>query len=225
MVTRTWVPRGPLSRAATAAESRPSVDLPSTERIWSPGRMPALKGWGALKWVEDEDLHGAIDELGLDGHADAVVAAVLVLAHLRVGLWIVEVGVRVERVEHAGDGAVVDGLVGVVGVHLLGVVGLDDGVDAGEGFEGVAQGGLIRGGLGGDLGQDEGAGDAAGDNEGCDGKDCATWVHGHLVRCPRNGEAGVLVRWGMGRQCVVFARSLWGGFGPSGVGRSISGWG
>ena len=32
----------PLSSEATAAESMPSVDLPSMERITSPGRMPAL---------------------------------------------------------------------------------------------------------------------------------------------------------------------------------------
>ena len=42
METRTWVPFGPLSMAATAAESRPSADLPSTERMRSPGRIPAL---------------------------------------------------------------------------------------------------------------------------------------------------------------------------------------
>ncbi len=64
--------------------------------------------------------------LGLDGHADAVVLAVLVLAHLGEGLGVVEVGVGVEDVEHARDGAVVDGLVGLVGGHRLGVVLLDE---------------------------------------------------------------------------------------------------
>jgi len=50
---------------------------------------------------------------------------VLVLAHLGVGFWIVEIGVGVEDVKHAGDGAIVDGLVGLVGVERLGVVLLD----------------------------------------------------------------------------------------------------
>ena len=53
--------------------------------------------------------------LRLDAHADAVVAAMLVFAHLGEGLGIVEIGVRIEGVEHARDGAVVDGLVGLVG--------------------------------------------------------------------------------------------------------------
>jgi len=42
----------------------------------------------------------------------------------------------VEHPEHAGDGALVDGF---VGVDRLSVIGLDDGQDAGE----VADGGLI----------------------------------------------------------------------------------
>ena len=81
--------------------------------------------------------------LRLDGHADAVVAAVLVFAHLGEGLGVVEVGVGIQGVEHARDGAVVDGLVGLVRVELLGVVLLDDGVDVGEGSAGC-RGGWTR---------------------------------------------------------------------------------
>ena len=58
-----------------------------------------------------------------DGHAHAVVLAALVFAHQRVGLGIEEIGVRIERVQHAGNRAVVDGL---VRVHRLGVVVLDE---------------------------------------------------------------------------------------------------
>ena len=144
MVTETWVPLGPLRREATAAESMPSVDLPSMETMTSPGRMPALKDGRAFEGGEDDDLGGAVFVgLGLDAHADAVVLAVLVFAHLGEGLGVIEVGVGVQGVEHARDGAVVDGLVGLVGVQLVGVVLLDDGVDVGEGPEAVAQGGLV----------------------------------------------------------------------------------
>ena len=64
-----------------------------------------------------------------DGHAHAVVFAALVFAHERVGLGIKEIGVRVERMQHAGDGAVVDCL---IRIHRLGVVILDEGIDVGE---------------------------------------------------------------------------------------------
>ena len=140
MVTMTWVPRGPLSMVATAAESMPSVDLPSMVRMTSPGRMPALKEGVPSKGARTTIL---VLPLRLDGHADAVVLAVLVFAHLREGLWIVEVGVGIEDVEHGRDGAVVDGFVGLVGGELFGVVLLDDGVDVGEAVERVAKGGLV----------------------------------------------------------------------------------
>ena len=64
-----------------------------------------------------------------DGHADAVVLAALVLAHQRVGLGIKEVRVRVERVQHPGDRAVVNGL---ISIHRLGVILLDESVNIGE---------------------------------------------------------------------------------------------
>jgi hypothetical protein len=73
---------------------------------------------------------------GSDYHADAVILAALVFAQESELARVKEIGVRVEHTEHAGDGALVDGL---VGVDRLGVVGLDDGKDAGE----VADGSLI----------------------------------------------------------------------------------
>ncbi len=95
----------------------------------------------AFEGVEDDDLGFTVGGgLGLDGHANAVIFAVLVFAHLGEGLWIVEVGVWIEDVEHARDGSVVDGLVGLIGVERFGVVLFDQGVDAGEGMERVAEG-------------------------------------------------------------------------------------
>jgi hypothetical protein len=67
-----------------------------------------------------------------------------------------EIGVRVEHTEHTGDGALVDDL---VGVHGLGVVGLDDVENRGE----VADGGLVVVCVGGG-GTDGGAVDAAKDS-------------------------------------------------------------
>src|SRR5580704_334700 len=57
-----------------------------------------------------------------DGHADAVVFAALVFAQKRVGFRIKEIRVRIEHVEHARNGSVINGFIGVYG---LGVVLLD----------------------------------------------------------------------------------------------------
>src|ERR1700737_1305649 len=73
------------------------------------GPNAGLVGGGPFKGIEDDDLRLTVaigDGLGLDGHADAVVLAMLIFAHLGVGFWIVEVGMRVEDVEHARDGTV-----------------------------------------------------------------------------------------------------------------------
>ena len=97
----------------------------------------------------------------------------------------------VEGVQHAGDGAVVDGAVDLVGVQRLGVVLLDQAVDVGELVQGVAQGGLVRGGLGGDLVADEGAGEgAAGQKEG-DGEECAAGAWGHRLGYLEGGREGM----------------------------------
>src|SRR5579859_2568647 len=74
-----------------------------------------------------------------DGHTYAVVLATLVFAHERVRLGIKEIGVRIERVQHAWDGAVVYGL---VGVHRFGIVLLNQGVHVSELFQAVLDFGI-----------------------------------------------------------------------------------
>ncbi len=54
-----------------------------------------------------------------DRHADAVILAALLFARVRIRLWIKEIRVRVELVQHARNGAVVDGFVGVHGVGVV----------------------------------------------------------------------------------------------------------
>jgi hypothetical protein len=92
---------------------------------------------------------------GSHNHADAIILAALIFAKQGELAGIKEIRVRVKHPEHAGDGALVDGL---VGVDRLGVIGLDDGQDAGE----VADGGLIVVRVGGG-GADGGAVDASED--------------------------------------------------------------
>ena len=75
-------------------------------------------------------------------HAHAVILAALLFAQQGIGLGIEEVGVRIEHAQHAGNGAVVDGL---VRVHWLGVVLLHDVVNLGEGAQAVAHIGIAAG--------------------------------------------------------------------------------
>ena len=63
----------------------------------------------------------------------------LLFAHAGVGLGIVKIGVRIEHPQHAGNGPVVDGDVGLVAVDGLGVVLLHQRVDVGERLQAVAQ--------------------------------------------------------------------------------------
>jgi len=149
-------------------------------------------GRGTFEGIEDDDFgFAAGGGLRLDGHADTIVLAVLILAHLSEGLGIVEVGVGIENVKHAGNGAVVDGLIGFVGVEGLGVVLLDKRVDVGKGVEGVAEGGLIAGGLGGDLLINEGADDGAGGkkNSGREESAVRAGSHGLGYTSNRNGAS------------------------------------
>src|SRR5580700_5090239 len=67
---------------------------------------------------------------GPDCHAHAVILATLIFAQQRVGFGVEKVRVRIEHVEHAGNGAVVDGF---VRVYRLGIVLLNEAVDVGEG--------------------------------------------------------------------------------------------
>ncbi len=62
-------------------------------------------------------------------HADAVILAALLFSQQGIRLGIEEVGVRIERVQHARNRAVIDGL---VRVDRLGVVVLDDLIDLSE---------------------------------------------------------------------------------------------
>ncbi len=75
----------------------------------------------------------------LDDHADAVVVAALVFAHAGIGLGIVEMRVRVKNLQHAGDSAIVDGVVGLVACDGLGIVLLDDRIDVSKGLQAVAE--------------------------------------------------------------------------------------
>jgi len=84
-----------------------------------------------------------------DDHADAVILAALIFAEKSKLAGVEEIGVGVEHAQHAGDGALVDGLVDIDG---LSIVVLDDVEDAGE----IADGGLVVVG-GGGGGADGGA--------------------------------------------------------------------
>ena len=148
--------------------------------ITSPGRMPARKDGRVLVGRNDVDLVALL----LDDHADAVVVAALVFAHLGVGLGIVEVGVRVEHAQHAGDGAVVDGGVGLVAVDGLGVVLLHQGVDVGKGLEAVADLALVLRGLRPDLALHHAAHNGADGEEDEEGEKCPAGAGSHRRKEP-----------------------------------------
>ena len=97
------------------------------------GTNAGAVGWRSLKRKDHNDLLRGADSLRLDRHSDAVVLAVLVFAHLRVGLGVVEAGVRIEGAQHSRDRAVVNHLAGLVAGQRIGVVLRDDVVDTGEG--------------------------------------------------------------------------------------------
>ena len=67
-------------------------------------------------------------------HAYAVVLAALLFPQQGVGLGIEETGVRIEGVQHARDGPIIDGF---IRVHRLGVVLLDNVVDLGKRLQAV----------------------------------------------------------------------------------------
>ncbi len=98
----------------------------------------------AFKGIHDDHtLHAVFPYLRLDVHAHAVVTAVLIFAHLRVRLGIVEVRVRIQHVQHVGDRAVVDHLVNLVGRELVRIVRLHHRVHIGELVQTVSHRGLI----------------------------------------------------------------------------------
>ena len=77
-----------------------------------------------------------------DRHAYAVIFAALFFAQRRIGLGVEEIRVRIELVQHARDGAVIDRL---VGIHRVGVVLLDGLIDLGELLQAVADVGVAAG--------------------------------------------------------------------------------
>ncbi len=116
--------------------------------------------------------------------------AALVFAQAGVGLGIVEVRVRVEDLQHAGDGAVVDGVVGLVAGDGLGVVLLDQRVDVGEGLQAVAELALVLRGLGADAALENGAGNGTDGEKDGDGEECAAGAGSHRQTEPPDGARG-----------------------------------
>ncbi len=139
---------------------------------------------------DHEDLGLAVVILLLDDHADAVVVAALVFAQAGVGLGIVEVRVRVEHLQHAGNGPVVDGVIGLVAGDGLGVVLLYQGVDIGKGLEAVAELALVLRGLRTDAALQDGAGNGADHEKHGDKEERATGAGSHGQTEPPDSGCG-----------------------------------
>jgi hypothetical protein len=111
-------------------------------------------------------------------HANPVILAALVLAKLRVLFGVEEIGVWIQHVQHAGDGAVINGF---VRVHRVSVILFHDGVDIRERFEivfGLAGGKISRGAL-----SEYSAGESGCDNDKNNGKKgAARTAVGHRFR-------------------------------------------
>src|SRR5262249_39686949 len=96
-------------------------------------------------------------------HAHPVVLAALLFAQQGVRLGIKEIGVRIQHAQHAGDGSVVNSLLGVDG---LGVILLNHLVHLGKGAEAVVEVGDSRcGGASADLLPEQGSGKTAKNND------------------------------------------------------------
>ncbi len=124
--------------SATSELLRPSVDLPSTAAITSPGRMPARNA-GA---PGQRRKHVCVVIARDDGHADAVISAALIFAQVGIGARIEKAGVRIENAQHSGDGA---GIKGMVSIYGNSVIFLNDRQDVREGPDGILQGIYIVG--------------------------------------------------------------------------------
>ena len=74
------------------------------------------------KWRDDN--HLVVSRA--DRHSHAVVLPALIFPQQRIGLWIEEIRVRIEHVQHAGNRAVVNRF---IGVYRLGIILLDDVID------------------------------------------------------------------------------------------------
>src|SRR5262245_19473932 len=98
-----------------------------------------------------------------DLHAHDVVLAALLFAQQGVRLGIKEIGVRIQHAQHAGDGSVVNSLLGVDG---LGVILLNHLVHLGKGAEAVVEvGDSCCGGASADLLPEQGSGKTAKNND------------------------------------------------------------
>ena len=89
--------------------------------------------------------------------------SLLILTEELVVARIEEIGMRIERAEHAGNGTLIDGF---VGIHLVGEVLFDQAVDAGERFQAGAD--VVAVGDGGgrlDLGSEDATDQRAQENE------------------------------------------------------------
>jgi len=95
-------------------------------------------GRGADERSDDDDFVIARS----DRHAHAVVLAALFFAEGGVGLGIEKIGVRIELVQHARDGAVINRL---VGIHRVGIVLLNRFIDIGELLQAVPNVGIAAG--------------------------------------------------------------------------------
>src|SRR5271167_4207270 len=114
-----------------------------------------------------------------DRHADAVILAALILAQKGVRLGIKKVRVRIEHMQHAGNGAVINGF---VGVHRLGIVLLHQAVHVGELAQAVTNVGIAAGSCSRvDLLSEDHAEESAGDKDESYKEECATRTTGHLL--------------------------------------------
>ena len=146
------------------------------------------EGGGSLGGIDDVNLVALL----LDGHADAEVVAALVLAHAGVFLGVVKVGVGVEHAQHARNRPVVEDRVGLVAGDGLGVILLDQRIDAAEGAETVAQLALVLRRLGPHLALQNAAHDGADSKKQNHGNESAACAGSHRrEKPPDRGAAGL----------------------------------
>ncbi len=171
------------------------------------GRLQACAE-GGRAFVGEE--HDDLVVLRLDGHAHAVVLAVLVLAHLRVGLRIVKAGVGIENAQHPRNGAIVDGPFGLVAVQRFGVVLLHQAVYGSKGTQVVAQGRLVSLGLGADGTLHQRATGGASGEEDSNGNSGAA-----RTGCHEKDSCGRLTQNGSPGACLLDASIAPGGARPA----------
>jgi hypothetical protein len=129
------VPFGPRGRRLLAGPALRILAIDFRDDVAAAHALPV--GRRSFEQAHRRDV--AIDHL--DGDTQAVVAALLALAHLPVRARVEEARVRVQRLQHAGDGAVDD----AIAFRLLHVVGLDQPHGRGERAKPLGQPLLARG--------------------------------------------------------------------------------